>query len=182
MRAAFEFLEAAVATEKDCISMASRPGMDSRATDRARMSLARRALAAGARSRRRRASFSRDPVSLQPRDAGSGHPLESGPAGNRKARRCPSRGRDGHGVCASASLLQGRLAKGLPEILGETFPNFSSDAQRSIQFVRSTPGVNVALVGMKSVEHVRDTLAAASHPPASVDELMKLFRPSDERK
>lgn len=102
--------------------------------------------------------------------------------GNQKGTTLTVAGAMGLGVCASASLLQGRLAKGLPEILGETFPNFSSDAQRSIQFVRSTPGINVALVGMKSVEHVSDTLAAASRPPASVDELMKLFRPSDEKK
>jgi len=102
--------------------------------------------------------------------------------GTQKGTTLTVAGAMGLGVCASASLLQGRLAKGLPEILNETFPDFSSDAQRSIQFVRSTPGVNVALVGMKSVEHVHDTLAAAAHPPAGVDELMKLFRPSDEKK
>ena len=30
-----------------------------------------------------------------------------------------------------------------------------SDAQRSLQFVRSTPGIAVALVGMSSAQHVR---------------------------
>ena len=83
----------------------------------------------------------------------------------------------GLGVCASASLLQGRLAGGLPPILKEAFGEFTSDAQRSIQFVRSTPGINVALVGMKSVEHVADTLATASHAPATQEQLMKLFQP-----
>jgi aryl-alcohol dehydrogenase-like predicted oxidoreductase len=102
--------------------------------------------------------------------------------GNQKGTTLTVAAAMGLGVCASASLLQGRLAKGLPAILGETFGGFTSDAQRSIQFVRSTPGINVALVGMKSVEHVRDTLGAAARPPASVDELMKLFRPSDEKK
>ncbi|MGH7780271.1 MAG: aldo/keto reductase [Candidatus Binataceae bacterium] len=102
--------------------------------------------------------------------------------GTQKGTALTVAGAMGLGVCASASLLQGRLAKGLPEIMNETFPDYSSDAQRSIQFVRSTPGVNVALVGMKSVEHVRDTLAAASRPPAGVDELMKLFRPADQSK
>ncbi len=81
------------------------------------------------------------------------------------------------GVCASASLLQGRLARGLPPILKEVFREFTSDAQRSIQFVRSTPGINVALVGMKSVTNVADVLATASHPPATQEELMKLFQP-----
>ena len=82
----------------------------------------------------------------------------------------------GMAVCASASLLQGRLAQGLPPILAETFAGFTSDAQRSVQFVRSTPGIDVALVGMKSVEHVEEILAAMKQPPASRDALMKLFR------
>jgi aryl-alcohol dehydrogenase-like predicted oxidoreductase len=81
----------------------------------------------------------------------------------------------GIAVCASASLLQGRLAQGLPEILTEVFPGLSADAQRAVQFVRSTPGIDVALIGMKSVPHVEDILAAMKQPPASRDALMKLF-------
>jgi aryl-alcohol dehydrogenase-like predicted oxidoreductase len=103
--------------------------------------------------------------------------------GNQKGSALTVASAMGLGVCASATLLQGRLAKGLPTILAETFPGLTSDAQRSIQFVRSTPGINVALVGMKSAEHVRDALAAAAaRPPASVEELMKLYRPADERR
>jgi aryl-alcohol dehydrogenase-like predicted oxidoreductase len=86
----------------------------------------------------------------------------------------------GMGVSASATLLQGQLSRGLPQILRDAFKDFASDAQRAIQFVRSTPGVNVALVGMKSADHVRDTLATATHPPATVEELMRLFKRSDE--
>jgi len=81
----------------------------------------------------------------------------------------------GMAICASASLLQGRLAQRLPPILAEAFPGLTSDAQRSIQFVRSTPGIDVALVGMKSVEHVEEILAGLKQPPASRDALMKLF-------
>lgn len=81
-------------------------------------------------------------------------------------------------VYASASLLQGRLARGLPSILTEAFPEFSTDAQRAVQFVRSTPGIDVALVGMRSVEHVREILAGATHPPAGREALLKLFRPA----
>jgi aryl-alcohol dehydrogenase-like predicted oxidoreductase len=86
----------------------------------------------------------------------------------------------GLAVCASASLLQGQLSRGLPPIVANAFSGFATDAQRSIQFVRSTPGVDVALVGMKSVDHVRDTLATARKPPATVEELMRLFQPADE--
>lgn len=87
----------------------------------------------------------------------------------------------GLAVCASASLLQGRLAAGLPALLDEAFPGFGSDAQRAIQFVRSTPGVSAALVGMKSAGHVRDALAVAAKPPATTEQLMKLFRPVDQK-
>ena len=86
----------------------------------------------------------------------------------------------GLAVCASASLLQGQLSRGLPPIVANAFSGFKTDAQRSIQFVRSTPGVDVALVGMKSVDHVRDTLETARKPPATVDELMRLFQQGEE--
>lgn len=84
----------------------------------------------------------------------------------------------GIGVCASASLLQGRLARGLPPIVGEAFEGLTTDAQRAVQFVRSTPGVNVALVGMKSAPHVEEILRAAHHPPASIESFSKLFTSS----
>lgn len=84
-------------------------------------------------------------------------------------------------VCASASLLQGRLAKGLPPVVAEAMTGLANDGQRALQFVRSTPGVNVALVGMKTVGHVRDSIEVAGCPPASRDSLMKLFRSAPER-
>jgi aryl-alcohol dehydrogenase-like predicted oxidoreductase len=82
----------------------------------------------------------------------------------------------GIGVCASGSLLQGQLTRGLPEILSNTFKGLSTDAQRALQFVRSTPGVDCALVGMKSVEHVRAALETAAVAPASLDDYLKLFQ------
>jgi len=104
--------------------------------------------------------------------------LANQPVGQQKGTTLAVASAMGLGVCASASLLQGRLAGGLPPILKEAFSEFGSDAQRSIQFVRSTPGVNVALVGMKSAAHVADTLATASHPPATQEQLMRLFEPA----
>jgi aryl-alcohol dehydrogenase-like predicted oxidoreductase len=81
----------------------------------------------------------------------------------------------GIAVCASASLLQGRLARGLPAAVGEAFEGFDTDAQRALQFVRSAPGLNVALVGTKSSAHVKEILRAAHHPPASLEAFSKLF-------
>jgi aryl-alcohol dehydrogenase-like predicted oxidoreductase len=82
----------------------------------------------------------------------------------------------GIAVCASASLLQGRLTRGMPAILAEAFTGLDSDAQRALQFVRSTPGVDVALAGMSSAAHVTHNLATARRPPASFEALMKLFK------
>ena len=79
-------------------------------------------------------------------------------------------------VCASASLLQGRLTRGMPAVLAEAFGGLDSDAQRALQFVRSTPGVDVALAGMSSAAHVTHNLGTARRPPASFDALMKLFK------
>lgn len=84
----------------------------------------------------------------------------------------------GVSVCTSAALLQGQLTSRLPPILQAAFPEMESDAQRSIQFARSTPGIAVALVGMSSAPHVAHNLTTLRHPPAP-DALMKLFTPAD---
>lgn len=68
-------------------------------------------------------------------------------------------------VIGSATVLQGRLTKGLPEKLVAQFEGLTTDAQRSIQFSRSTPGVTAALVGMSRVEHVAENLAVKGVPP-----------------
>ncbi|HEY7893624.1 MAG TPA: aldo/keto reductase [Gemmatimonadaceae bacterium] len=67
----------------------------------------------------------------------------------------------GVAVVASASLLQGKLARDLPSTVHDALPGFSTDAQRAIAFVRSLPMVTAALVGMKSVRHLHENLAAA---------------------
>jgi aryl-alcohol dehydrogenase-like predicted oxidoreductase len=63
-------------------------------------------------------------------------------------------------VIASASLLQGKLTRGLPSQLREALPGFDSDAQRAIAFVRSVPVVTTALVGMRSGRHLEENLGA----------------------
>ena len=78
-------------------------------------------------------------------------------------------------VMTSGSILQSRLATGLPPIIAETFQGLRTDAQRAIQFVRSTPGVTTALVGMSSMAHVEENLAVAQLPPVLTTEYLKLF-------
>lgn len=79
-------------------------------------------------------------------------------------------------VVASASLLQSRLARELPEAVGERLPGLATDAQRAIQFTRSTPGIAVALVGMSQAAHVRENLGVASVSPATPEQHRRLFQ------
>ncbi|MGH7232107.1 MAG: aldo/keto reductase [Nitrospiraceae bacterium] len=78
-------------------------------------------------------------------------------------------------VMASATILQGQLDGSLPDDVREVLGQ-DTDAQRSIQFVRSTPGLGTALVGMKQADHVRDNLAVAGRAPLAPDEFAKLFK------
>jgi aryl-alcohol dehydrogenase-like predicted oxidoreductase len=81
----------------------------------------------------------------------------------------------GLGVFTSASILQGRLGRGLPPEIAATFPGLATDAQRALQFARSAPGVTTALVGMGSSEHVRENLAVAESAPAGSETFRQLF-------
>src|SRR6185369_9952042 len=78
-------------------------------------------------------------------------------------------------VIASASLLQGQLTGRLPEVLAQAMVGLGTDAQRALQFVRSTPGIATALVGMRRRTHVEENLAVAARPPATRDEYLRLF-------
>jgi aryl-alcohol dehydrogenase-like predicted oxidoreductase len=79
-------------------------------------------------------------------------------------------------VMCSASVLQGQLTRNLPSIISDTFQTFATDGQRALQFVRSTPGVTTALVGMKHLPHVEENLKVAQFPPASWEQYSKLFQ------
>ncbi len=78
-------------------------------------------------------------------------------------------------VLSSASILQGQLAKNLPGFVNRFFANLSSDAQRSIQFVRSTQGVTTALVGMSKLAHVEENLQVANTSRVPWDQMRQLF-------
>lgn len=78
-------------------------------------------------------------------------------------------------VMASASIYQGQLARNLPPVVAEYLPGFAADAQRAIQFVRSTPGIGTALVGMKSVAHVEENAAVAATAPMPWEQFGRLF-------
>jgi Predicted oxidoreductases (related to aryl-alcohol dehydrogenases) len=75
----------------------------------------------------------------------------------------------------SASIYQGQLVRNLPPVLSEVMPGLDTDAQRALQFVRSTPGVGTALVGMKSEAHVEEAARLARVAPVRWSAFRKLF-------
>jgi aryl-alcohol dehydrogenase-like predicted oxidoreductase len=78
-------------------------------------------------------------------------------------------------VVASASVYQGQLTRNLPPVVAEFLPGLETDAQRAIQFVRSTPGIGTALVGMKTVDHVEENAAVTGVPPLAEADFARLF-------
>jgi aryl-alcohol dehydrogenase-like predicted oxidoreductase len=78
-------------------------------------------------------------------------------------------------LVASAAMLQGKLSSGLPPFVTSAL-GMNSDGERAMQFVRSTPGITTALVGMSRIEHVRANLSIVGVAPASQDQFAKLFQ------
>lgn len=77
-------------------------------------------------------------------------------------------------VVTSASIGQGDLAAVIPpavdaELSGDTA------AQRAINFARSAPGVTCSLVGMRSVDHVAENVAAGTFDPLGASAFDTVF-------
>ena len=77
-------------------------------------------------------------------------------------------------VVTSASLGQGDLAAAIPpavdaELSGDTA------AQRAINFARSAPGVTCSLVGMSSVDHAAENIAAGTFDPLGASAFDTIF-------
>ena len=81
----------------------------------------------------------------------------------------------GVSVMCSASILQGKLAHSVPLHIRAGLGSPTTDAMTSIQFVRSTPGVTTALVGMSSAAHVEENLTLAEIAPVAEEQFAGLF-------
>ncbi|MEZ5346174.1 MAG: aldo/keto reductase [Pyrinomonadaceae bacterium] len=81
----------------------------------------------------------------------------------------------GMSVMISQTILQGKLTAGVPIHIRETLDGLTTDAQTSVQFVRSTPGVISALVGMSSAGHVEENMSLAKVPPTDREKFAELF-------
>jgi aryl-alcohol dehydrogenase-like predicted oxidoreductase len=78
-------------------------------------------------------------------------------------------------VMVSAPLMQGRLANPLMPQLADILTGLETDAQRAIQFVRSSPGVTTALVGMKDMDHVEENLALLDTTPVDGEIIRAMY-------
>jgi aryl-alcohol dehydrogenase-like predicted oxidoreductase len=79
-------------------------------------------------------------------------------------------------VVASQTLIKGRVLGQMPDEAAELLPGFETNAQRAIQFTRSTPGIAVALVGMSRDLHVAENLGVARVRPATLEEYQRLYQ------
>jgi aryl-alcohol dehydrogenase-like predicted oxidoreductase len=82
----------------------------------------------------------------------------------------------GVAAVASATLSQTRVLQQVPERLVNQLPGLATNAQRAIQFTRSTPGIAAALVGMSRREHVIENLGVAPVAPIARDEYVRLYQ------
>ncbi|MCE5387939.1 MAG: aldo/keto reductase [Acidithiobacillus sp.] len=83
-------------------------------------------------------------------------------------------------ILASHPLGKGLLAREEVPALQQAMPKLANAAQRAIQFVRSTPGVAVTLVGMSSPVHLADFLAVAKEPPLPREQYLAMFEKEKE--
>ena len=81
----------------------------------------------------------------------------------------------GVSVMCSASILQGKLAHSVPFHIRASLGNPTTDALAAIQFVRSTPGVTTALVGMSQIAHVEENMNLARFAPAGEEQFSEIF-------
>jgi aryl-alcohol dehydrogenase-like predicted oxidoreductase len=100
---------------------------------------------------------------------------ENQPLGSERVSLLQAAADMGVTVMASASILQGKLSRGLPVALREPLGSLPSDAQTGIQFVRSAPGITTALIGMSQVRHVEENLNLVRVPPSTPEDFQRLF-------
>lgn len=78
-------------------------------------------------------------------------------------------------VMASHSLGKGLLAREEMPALRAAMPELANAAQRALQFVRSTPGVGTALVGLSDPAHLADLLAVAQNLPLPKERYLAMY-------
>jgi aryl-alcohol dehydrogenase-like predicted oxidoreductase len=74
----------------------------------------------------------------------------------------------------SSSIAQGKILGRLPESFELLAPG-EADSVKALNYVRSAPGVAVALCGMKETKHVIENIKLALMPRVSPEMMAALF-------
>jgi len=76
---------------------------------------------------------------------------------------------------ASHTLGKGLLAGQCADAVAATLADLPNDAQRAMQFNRSTPGIGTSLVGISDPAHLDDLLGVARRAPLARADYLKLY-------
>jgi aryl-alcohol dehydrogenase-like predicted oxidoreductase len=101
--------------------------------------------------------------------------LTSQASGGTEASAIEAASAAGLAVFTSVPLMQGQLLGRFGADFRTKFPGLRTDAQRCLQFVRSTPGVTAPLCGMKDVAHVEENTAVCAAAPFTAAEFQALL-------
>jgi aryl-alcohol dehydrogenase-like predicted oxidoreductase len=78
-------------------------------------------------------------------------------------------------VMASHTLGKGLLARQCADGVAQALADLANDAQRAMQFNRSTPGIGTSLVGITDPAHLDDLREGARRAPLPRAEYLKLY-------
>lgn len=78
------------------------------------------------------------------------------------------------------TLMGGQLLEEQPPILRQTMGDLRTNAQRAMQFSRSTPGVGTAMVAMADKAHVDEALELARIDPLPRKTFLKMFEQAED--
>ena len=76
---------------------------------------------------------------------------------------------------ASHTLGKGLLANQCADGVADALADLANDAQRAMQFNRSTPGIGTSLVGISDPAHLDDLVAVARRAPLAREAYLKLY-------
>ncbi len=79
-------------------------------------------------------------------------------------------------MLASHTMLKGNLANQCVDTVMQAMPLLRNDAQRAIQFNRSTPGLGTSLVGISTPSHLDDALAVTKMAPLEKQAYLKMYQ------
>ncbi|MFB6259480.1 MAG: aldo/keto reductase [Thiohalorhabdaceae bacterium] len=78
------------------------------------------------------------------------------------------------------TLMGGQLLEEQPPILRQTMGDLRTNAQRAMQFSRSTPGVGTAMVAMADKAHVNEALELGKTDPLPRKTFLKMFEQAED--